>query len=156
MPRACVSVHTLDMVPVMGGVPPQKGSPPPLSTHRTKMANWYPSWGGTLIWYPTGAFFMGYPTHERYRQSRGDVSKTSSQHGGMCRPPRASNPHQFLGPPKKVFFLMIRRPPRSTHCISSAASDVYKRQLLKSKMYFASNSTPSPSQKLSRPPFESY
>ena len=25
-------------------------------------------------------------------------------------------------------FLMIRRPPRSTHCISSAASDVYKRQ----------------------------
>ena len=26
-------------------------------------------------------------------------------------------------------FLMIRRPPRSTHCISSAASDVYKRQL---------------------------
>eukprot|EP00825_Cyclidium_porcatum_P020700 TRINITY_DN23353_c0_g1_i2.p2 TRINITY_DN23353_c0_g1~~TRINITY_DN23353_c0_g1_i2.p2 ORF type:complete len:160 (+),score=22.82 TRINITY_DN23353_c0_g1_i2:53-532(+) len=29
------------------------------------------------------------------------------------------------------FFLMIRRPPRSTHCISSAASDVYKRQELK-------------------------
>ena len=28
----------------------------------------------------------------------------------------------------KKFFLMIRRPPRSTHCISSAASDVYKRQ----------------------------
>eukprot|EP00825_Cyclidium_porcatum_P003956 TRINITY_DN11839_c0_g1_i2.p5 TRINITY_DN11839_c0_g1~~TRINITY_DN11839_c0_g1_i2.p5 ORF type:complete len:136 (-),score=20.06 TRINITY_DN11839_c0_g1_i2:1516-1923(-) len=28
------------------------------------------------------------------------------------------------------FFLMIRRPPRSTHCISSAASDVYKRQML--------------------------
>eukprot|EP00826_Nyctotherus_ovalis_P062752 TRINITY_DN9133_c0_g2_i4.p1 TRINITY_DN9133_c0_g2~~TRINITY_DN9133_c0_g2_i4.p1 ORF type:complete len:155 (+),score=60.02 TRINITY_DN9133_c0_g2_i4:70-465(+) len=26
---------------------------------------------------------------------------------------------------------MIRRPPRSTHCISSAASDVYKRQPLK-------------------------
>jgi len=26
---------------------------------------------------------------------------------------------------------MIRRPPRSTHCISSAASDVYKRQMLK-------------------------
>jgi len=25
---------------------------------------------------------------------------------------------------------MIRRPPRSTHCISSAASDVYKRQYL--------------------------
>eukprot|EP00825_Cyclidium_porcatum_P022138 TRINITY_DN24453_c0_g1_i3.p1 TRINITY_DN24453_c0_g1~~TRINITY_DN24453_c0_g1_i3.p1 ORF type:complete len:102 (+),score=13.70 TRINITY_DN24453_c0_g1_i3:114-419(+) len=25
---------------------------------------------------------------------------------------------------------MIRRPPRSTHCISSAASDVYKRQLI--------------------------
>ena len=25
-------------------------------------------------------------------------------------------------------FLMIRRPPRSTHCISSAASEVYKRQ----------------------------
>ena len=30
----------------------------------------------------------------------------------------------------KKFFLMIRRPPRSTHCISSAASDVYKRQKL--------------------------
>eukprot|EP00826_Nyctotherus_ovalis_P029852 TRINITY_DN2367_c0_g4_i3.p1 TRINITY_DN2367_c0_g4~~TRINITY_DN2367_c0_g4_i3.p1 ORF type:complete len:202 (-),score=59.79 TRINITY_DN2367_c0_g4_i3:172-756(-) len=27
---------------------------------------------------------------------------------------------------------MIRRPPRSTHCISSAASDVYKRQVYKS------------------------
>eukprot|EP00825_Cyclidium_porcatum_P019217 TRINITY_DN21837_c0_g1_i1.p1 TRINITY_DN21837_c0_g1~~TRINITY_DN21837_c0_g1_i1.p1 ORF type:complete len:207 (+),score=-7.62 TRINITY_DN21837_c0_g1_i1:2-622(+) len=26
------------------------------------------------------------------------------------------------------FFLRTRRPPRSTHCISSAASDVYKRQ----------------------------
>eukprot|EP00825_Cyclidium_porcatum_P037715 TRINITY_DN4215_c0_g1_i1.p2 TRINITY_DN4215_c0_g1~~TRINITY_DN4215_c0_g1_i1.p2 ORF type:complete len:102 (+),score=25.76 TRINITY_DN4215_c0_g1_i1:143-448(+) len=25
---------------------------------------------------------------------------------------------------------MIRRPPRSTHCISSAASDVYKRQYI--------------------------
>ena len=25
---------------------------------------------------------------------------------------------------------MIRRPPRSTHCISSAASDVYRRQTL--------------------------
>ena len=25
---------------------------------------------------------------------------------------------------------MIRRPPRSTHCISSAASDVYKRQFI--------------------------
>ena len=30
----------------------------------------------------------------------------------------------------KKFFLMIRRPPRSTHCISSAASDVYKRQAI--------------------------
>eukprot|EP00825_Cyclidium_porcatum_P014230 TRINITY_DN17606_c0_g1_i1.p1 TRINITY_DN17606_c0_g1~~TRINITY_DN17606_c0_g1_i1.p1 ORF type:complete len:114 (+),score=11.07 TRINITY_DN17606_c0_g1_i1:3-344(+) len=29
-----------------------------------------------------------------------------------------------------VFIVMIRRPPRSTHCISSAASDVYKRQIL--------------------------
>ena len=28
-----------------------------------------------------------------------------------------------------VFFLMIRRPPRSTQSRSSAASDVYKRQL---------------------------
>ena len=28
------------------------------------------------------------------------------------------------------FFLMIRRPPRSTQSRSSAASDVYKRQLL--------------------------
>ena len=31
---------------------------------------------------------------------------------------------------EKKFFLMIRRPPRSTHCISSAASDVYKRQIM--------------------------
>jgi len=30
---------------------------------------------------------------------------------------------------------MIRRPPRSTHCISSAASDVYKRQIRGSKEY---------------------
>ena len=30
---------------------------------------------------------------------------------------------------EKKIFLMIRRPPRSTHCISSAASDVYKRQV---------------------------
>eukprot|EP00826_Nyctotherus_ovalis_P013742 TRINITY_DN13757_c0_g1_i9.p1 TRINITY_DN13757_c0_g1~~TRINITY_DN13757_c0_g1_i9.p1 ORF type:complete len:128 (+),score=35.91 TRINITY_DN13757_c0_g1_i9:25-384(+) len=30
---------------------------------------------------------------------------------------------------------MIRRPPRSTHCISSAASDVYKRQELKSELH---------------------
>ena len=29
-----------------------------------------------------------------------------------------------------VFFLMIRRPPRSTQSRSSAASDVYKRQLI--------------------------
>eukprot|EP00826_Nyctotherus_ovalis_P050664 TRINITY_DN6242_c0_g1_i9.p1 TRINITY_DN6242_c0_g1~~TRINITY_DN6242_c0_g1_i9.p1 ORF type:complete len:128 (+),score=33.09 TRINITY_DN6242_c0_g1_i9:22-384(+) len=28
---------------------------------------------------------------------------------------------------------MIRRPPRSTHCISSAASDVYKRQDMKAE-----------------------
>ena len=31
------------------------------------------------------------------------------------------------------FFLMIRRPPRSTQSRSSAASDVYKRQLLRGK-----------------------
>ena len=31
---------------------------------------------------------------------------------------------------EKIFFLMIRRPPRSTLSSSSAASDVYKRQLL--------------------------
>eukprot|EP00826_Nyctotherus_ovalis_P065952 TRINITY_DN9719_c0_g1_i1.p1 TRINITY_DN9719_c0_g1~~TRINITY_DN9719_c0_g1_i1.p1 ORF type:complete len:125 (+),score=6.04 TRINITY_DN9719_c0_g1_i1:29-376(+) len=30
---------------------------------------------------------------------------------------------------------MIRRPPRSTHCISSAASDVYKRQIREVKNY---------------------
>eukprot|EP00826_Nyctotherus_ovalis_P058874 TRINITY_DN8134_c0_g1_i17.p1 TRINITY_DN8134_c0_g1~~TRINITY_DN8134_c0_g1_i17.p1 ORF type:complete len:215 (+),score=87.06 TRINITY_DN8134_c0_g1_i17:25-645(+) len=30
---------------------------------------------------------------------------------------------------------MIRRPPRSTHCISSAASDVYKRQVLNNKEF---------------------
>ena len=33
------------------------------------------------------------------------------------------------------FFLMIRRPPRSTLDRSSAASDVYKRQILKAAMY---------------------
>eukprot|EP00826_Nyctotherus_ovalis_P051005 TRINITY_DN632_c0_g6_i2.p1 TRINITY_DN632_c0_g6~~TRINITY_DN632_c0_g6_i2.p1 ORF type:complete len:151 (+),score=23.19 TRINITY_DN632_c0_g6_i2:3-455(+) len=32
---------------------------------------------------------------------------------------------------------MIRRPPRSTHCISSAASDVYKRQPLKAESHVA-------------------
>eukprot|EP00825_Cyclidium_porcatum_P004966 TRINITY_DN12370_c0_g1_i3.p1 TRINITY_DN12370_c0_g1~~TRINITY_DN12370_c0_g1_i3.p1 ORF type:complete len:123 (+),score=38.28 TRINITY_DN12370_c0_g1_i3:92-460(+) len=31
---------------------------------------------------------------------------------------------------------MIRRPPRSTHCISSAASDVYKRQILYESIIF--------------------
>ena len=30
--------------------------------------------------------------------------------------------------PPPLFFLMIRRPPRSTQGVSSAASDVYKRQ----------------------------
>ncbi|WP_460413940.1 hypothetical protein, partial [Staphylococcus aureus] len=30
---------------------------------------------------------------------------------------------------KEKFFLMIRRPPRSTQGVSSAASDVYKRQV---------------------------
>ena len=34
-----------------------------------------------------------------------------------------------LAPACCAGFLMIRRPPRSTHCISSAASDVYKRQV---------------------------
>ena len=34
-----------------------------------------------------------------------------------------------------VFFLMIRRPPRSTLDRSSAASDVYKRQLLHDQWY---------------------
>eukprot|EP00826_Nyctotherus_ovalis_P013468 TRINITY_DN13640_c0_g2_i1.p1 TRINITY_DN13640_c0_g2~~TRINITY_DN13640_c0_g2_i1.p1 ORF type:complete len:117 (-),score=42.84 TRINITY_DN13640_c0_g2_i1:692-1021(-) len=31
---------------------------------------------------------------------------------------------------------MIRRPPRSTHCISSAASDVYKRQSIPCTMKY--------------------
>ena len=34
-----------------------------------------------------------------------------------------------------VFFLMIRRPPRSTQSRSSAASDVYKRQLWTQKRW---------------------
>src|SRR5678810_569175 len=34
----------------------------------------------------------------------------------------------------KIFFLMIRRPPRSTLDRSSAASDVYKRQLLRAPL----------------------
>eukprot|EP00831_Metopus_contortus_P082866 TRINITY_DN9052_c0_g1_i1.p1 TRINITY_DN9052_c0_g1~~TRINITY_DN9052_c0_g1_i1.p1 ORF type:complete len:312 (+),score=34.35 TRINITY_DN9052_c0_g1_i1:75-1010(+) len=33
------------------------------------------------------------------------------------------------------FFLMIRRPPRSTQGVSSAASDVYKRQVLTTRQY---------------------
>eukprot|EP00825_Cyclidium_porcatum_P002990 TRINITY_DN11391_c0_g2_i5.p1 TRINITY_DN11391_c0_g2~~TRINITY_DN11391_c0_g2_i5.p1 ORF type:complete len:135 (+),score=38.55 TRINITY_DN11391_c0_g2_i5:93-497(+) len=33
---------------------------------------------------------------------------------------------------------MIRRPPRSTHCISSAASDVYKRQVQGQEITFQS------------------
>eukprot|EP00825_Cyclidium_porcatum_P046570 TRINITY_DN7357_c0_g1_i1.p2 TRINITY_DN7357_c0_g1~~TRINITY_DN7357_c0_g1_i1.p2 ORF type:complete len:106 (+),score=23.63 TRINITY_DN7357_c0_g1_i1:56-373(+) len=37
------------------------------------------------------------------------------------------------------FFLMIRRPPRSTHCISSAASDVYKRQINLFFLFFLHN-----------------
>ena len=38
-------------------------------------------------------------------------------------------PHQIAQSNRPLYnFLMIRRPPRSTHCISSAASDVYKRQ----------------------------
>src|SRR5680860_1361413 len=40
-----------------------------------------------------------------------------------------------------VFFLMIRRPPRSTQSRSSAASDVYKRQDLRQRVcnrFFAS------------------
>eukprot|EP00825_Cyclidium_porcatum_P049627 TRINITY_DN8626_c0_g1_i1.p1 TRINITY_DN8626_c0_g1~~TRINITY_DN8626_c0_g1_i1.p1 ORF type:complete len:110 (+),score=35.69 TRINITY_DN8626_c0_g1_i1:145-474(+) len=35
---------------------------------------------------------------------------------------------------------MIRRPPRSTHCISSAASDVYKRQVHGNAEYMGENS----------------
>ena len=37
-------------------------------------------------------------------------------------------PQHVLAASLALYFLMIRRPPRSTHCISSAASDVYKRQ----------------------------
>ena len=36
-----------------------------------------------------------------------------------------------------VFFLMMRRPPRSTQSRSSAASDVYKRQLQESELRYA-------------------
>ena len=73
MPRACVSVHTLGMVPVMGGGTPSEGVSPPIKHPLDKDGQLVPVMGGgTLIWYPTGAFFMGYPTHERYRQSRGD------------------------------------------------------------------------------------
>ncbi|WP_460379399.1 hypothetical protein, partial [Staphylococcus aureus] len=35
-----------------------------------------------------------------------------------------------------VFFLMIRRPPRSTRVRSSAASDVYKRQFSASTLQY--------------------
>eukprot|EP00831_Metopus_contortus_P084658 TRINITY_DN9663_c0_g1_i5.p1 TRINITY_DN9663_c0_g1~~TRINITY_DN9663_c0_g1_i5.p1 ORF type:complete len:181 (+),score=55.43 TRINITY_DN9663_c0_g1_i5:72-614(+) len=39
------------------------------------------------------------------------------------------------------FFLMIRRPPRSTQGVSSAASDVYKRQIYNGELRHNSNST---------------
>eukprot|EP00825_Cyclidium_porcatum_P014515 TRINITY_DN1780_c0_g1_i4.p3 TRINITY_DN1780_c0_g1~~TRINITY_DN1780_c0_g1_i4.p3 ORF type:complete len:125 (-),score=17.84 TRINITY_DN1780_c0_g1_i4:214-588(-) len=39
------------------------------------------------------------------------------------------------------FFLMIRRPPRSTHCISSAASDVYKRQEWDNECYHSNDNS---------------
>ena len=39
-----------------------------------------------------------------------------------------------------VFFLMIRRPPRSTLDRSSAASDVYKRQNVKRETYLVKRS----------------
>ena len=42
---------------------------------------------------------------------------------------RKRDSHHMLHPWSALTFLMIRRPPRSTHCISSAASDVYKRQV---------------------------
>ena len=45
---------------------------------------------------------------------------------------------------------MIRRPPRSTHCISSAASDVYKRQFLANH----SNSIDSILGRITKPRFE--
>ena len=48
------------------------------------------------------------------------LKKKKQQHRRRARP----RPRFFC----VFFFLMIRRPPRSTHCISSAASDVYKRQ----------------------------
>ena len=40
------------------------------------------------------------------------------------------------------FFLMIRRPPRSTLDRSSAASDVYKRQAVNVSDIYAMNATP--------------
>eukprot|EP00831_Metopus_contortus_P049298 TRINITY_DN40643_c0_g1_i1.p2 TRINITY_DN40643_c0_g1~~TRINITY_DN40643_c0_g1_i1.p2 ORF type:complete len:127 (+),score=23.36 TRINITY_DN40643_c0_g1_i1:19-399(+) len=40
-----------------------------------------------------------------------------------------TNFKNFSFPHSIVFFLMIRRPPRSTQGVSSAASDVYKRQV---------------------------
>src|SRR5665647_3949257 len=46
--------------------------------------------------------------------------------------------HGFL----YFFFLMIRRPPRSTPLYSSAASDVYKRQTMHS--YFSNKTQPYP------------
>ena len=55
-----------------GGYPLGRGLPP-IKHPSEKDGQLVPVMGGTQIWYPTGAFFMGYPTHERYRQSRGDV-----------------------------------------------------------------------------------
>ena len=46
--------------------------------------------------------------------------------------PRDNTTSRMPSSALKNFFLMIRRPPRSTHRRSSAASDVYKRQFFPS------------------------
>ena len=60
------------------------------------------------------------------------LKKKKQQHRRRARP----RPRFFC----VFFFLMIRRPPRSTHCISSAASDVYKRQTQLRTAVFGGNS----------------
>src|SRR5678810_1036818 len=47
-----------------------------------------------------------------------------------CSPMQKWRTHIHWHPSHPLFFLMIRRPPRSTLVRSSAASDVYRRQLL--------------------------
>ena len=80
----CVGAHTGHGTRHGGGTP-SEGVSPPIKHPSDKDGQLVPVMGGgTLIWYPTGAFFMGYPTHERYRQSRGDGTGMDGRTRHIC------------------------------------------------------------------------